>query len=77
MNNFVGNILQNKLYACCCFFYQIHAPKTDTHFPTAALLCYFRCHSCRNLSEVNCILHWMVLTLSTLQMGITLAIVVA
>jgi len=34
--------------------YQVHAPKTDTHIPTAALLCYSRC---RNLSEVICILH--------------------
>jgi len=42
MNNFVGNI----------FCYQVHAPKTDTHIPSASLLCYFRC---RNLSEVNCI----------------------
>ena len=22
------------------FCYQVHAPKTDTHIPTAALLCY-------------------------------------
>jgi len=39
------------------FCYQVHAPKTDAHIPTAALLCYFWCHWCRNLSEVNCILH--------------------
>ena len=37
------------------FCYQVHAPKTDTYIPTAALLCYLRCHWCRNLSEVNCI----------------------
>jgi len=30
----------------------------DAHIPTAALLCYLRCHWCQNLSEVNCILHW-------------------
>jgi len=77
MNNFVGNILRNKFDVCCYVCYQVHASKTDTHIPTAALLCYFRCHWCRNLSEVNCILHWIVLTLSTLQMGITLAVVVA
>ena len=59
------------------FCYQAHAPKTATHIPTAGLRCHFRCHWCRNLSEVNCILHWIVLTLSTLQMGITLAVVVA
>jgi len=27
----------------------------------------FRCHWCRNLAAVNCILHWIILTLSTLQ----------
>jgi len=37
------------------FCYQVHAPKTDTRIPTTPLLCYFRCHLCRNLSEVNCI----------------------
>jgi len=37
------------------FCYQVHPPKTDTHIPTAALLCYFRCNWCRNLSAVNCI----------------------
>ena len=42
--------------------YQVHA---DTHL-FAALLCYFRCHWCRNLAVVNCILHWIVLTPSTL-----------
>jgi len=36
----------------CCD--QVHAPKTDTHIPTAALLCYFRRHWGRNLSELNC-----------------------
>jgi len=41
-----------------------------------ALLCYFRCYCCRNLAVVNGILHWMVLALSTLQMCITLVIVV-
>jgi len=63
MNNFVGNILQNKFYACC---YVLLSGARPIHIPTAALLCYFRCHWCRNLSEVNCILHWIVLTLSTL-----------
>jgi len=59
------------------FRFQVHAPKTDIHIFTAALLCYSRCHWYRNLCEVNCTLHWIVLTLSTLQMGITLTIVVA
>jgi len=48
----------------------------DAHL-SAALLCYFRCHWCRNLAAVNCILHWIILSLSTLQMGITLVTVVA
>ena len=60
------------------FCYQVHASKTDTqHIPSASLLCHFRCHWCRNLSDVNCILHWIVLTLSTLQMGFTLSTAVA
>ena len=40
----------------CCD--QVHDPKTDEHIPTAALLCYLRCHWCQNLSEVNFTLHW-------------------
>jgi len=35
--------------------YQVHA---YAHL-FAALLCYFRCHWCRNLAAVNCILHWI------------------
>jgi len=58
----------------CC--YQAHAPKTDAHIPTAALLCYLRCHWCQNLSAVIAYCA-EVLTLSTLQMDITLTIVVA
>ena len=56
--------------------YQAHALNADAHL-SAALLCYFWWNRCRNLAAVNCILHWIVLTLSTLQMGITLVIVVA
>jgi len=35
-------------------------------------LCHpvLRCNWYRNLAAVNCILHWIVLILSTLQMGI-------
>jgi len=51
--------------------YQVHAINADVHL-SAALLCHFRCNWCRNLAAVNCILHWIVLTLSTLRMGITL-----
>jgi len=57
--------------------YQVHAAKTNTHIPSASLLCYFRCKWCRNPSDVYCILHWIVLTLSMLRMGIALAIVLA
>jgi len=77
MNDFVGNILQNKFYACCyILLYQVRVLNADAHLP-AALLCYFRCRWCRNLAAVNCILHWLFLTLSTLKMGITLVIIVA
>ena len=57
-------------------YYQVHVPSADAQL-SAALLCYFRCHWCRNPTVVNCTLHWIILTLSTLQMGITLVIVVA
>jgi len=57
MNDFVGNILQNKSYACCYISLSVHALNADTHL-SAALLCYvFRCNWCRNLAAVNCILH--------------------
>jgi len=46
MNKFVGNILRNKLYACCYVLLSGTRPKTDTRIPTATLLCYFRCHWC-------------------------------
>ena len=56
------------------FCYLVHALNGDAHLP-AALLCYFRCNWCRNLAAVNCVLHWIVFTLSTLQVGITLVTV--
>ena len=43
--------------------YQVHA---DAQL-YAALLCYLWCSWCRNLAAVNWILHWIVLTLSTLH----------
>ena len=52
-------------------YYQIHARNADAHL-SAAVLCYFRCYWCRNLAAVNCILHWIILTLSMLQMNITI-----
>ena len=54
-------------------YYQVYAQNAIS----APLLCYFRCNWCRNLAAVNCILHWIILTLSMLQMGITLVTVVA
>jgi len=39
MNDFVGNILQNKFYACVTCCYHIHALNADAHL-SAALLWY-------------------------------------
>jgi len=39
MNDFVGNILQNKFYACCYILLSGTCPNPDTHL-FAALLCY-------------------------------------
>jgi len=76
-NDFAGKILQIKCYArCYILLYQVHAPKADARL-SAALLCYFRCSLCWNLAAVSCILHWIAITLSTMQMGITLIIVFA
>jgi len=58
-------------------YYQVNALKPMHTFLSAALLRYSKCHWCRNLAAVNCILQWIILTLSTLQMGIRLVIVVA
>ena len=66
MNDFVGNILQISFTPTVASCYQVHPLNADAHL-SAALLCYFRCHWCRNLAAVNCILHWIVLTLSTLH----------
>jgi len=50
-------------------WYQVLVLNADAHIPiSAARLCYFRCHWCRNITVVNCIVHWIVLTLSTLEM---------
>jgi len=56
--------------------YQVHTLNADAHLSTA-LLCYLRWNRCRNLAAVNCIMHWILLTIFTLQIGITLAKVVA
>jgi len=75
MNNFVGNIPQNKFHPCCYILLSGTRPKSQCRLHlSAALLRYFKCNWCRNLAVVHCILHWIVLTLSTLQMDITLVI---
>jgi len=75
MNDFVGNILYIYIgfTPAATSWNQVDALHADAHLSTA-LLCYFRCNWCRNLAAVNCILPWIVLTLSTLQIGITLVI---
>jgi len=76
MNDFVGNILQNKFYSCCCILLSGTRHKRRwTSICGAALRLW--CNWCRNLAAVNCIVHWIGLTPSTLQMGITLVMVVA
>jgi len=61
MNDFVGNILQNKFYAYC----YILLSGTRRRIPICGAAMLLRCNWCRNLAAVNCILHWVVLTLST------------
>jgi len=63
MNDFFGNILQNKLYAYC---YTLLS-RTSRSTPICGAAMLLRCNWCRNLDDVNCILHWIVLTLSTLH----------
>jgi len=73
----LGIFCKLSFTAAVTFCYQVHAPKTETHIRTAALLCYISFYWCRNLFEVNCVLDWIVLTLCVLHMGIALVIVVA
>jgi len=75
MNNFVGNIPQNKFNPCSYILLSGTRPKCRCRLHlSAALLRYFKCNWCRNLAALHCILHWIVLTLPTLQMDITLII---
>jgi len=61
MNDFVGNILQNKFYACHYILLSGTRPKRRcTPICGAAML--LRCNWCRNLTAVNCILQWTILT---------------
>jgi len=65
MKDFVGNILQKKFYGCC--YILLSSTRRCTPICGAAML--LRCYWCRNLVAVDCILHWIVLTLSTLHTG--------
>jgi len=54
MNDFVGDILQNKFYAYCYILLSGTRPKRRcTAICGAAML--LRCNWCRNLAAVNCI----------------------
>jgi len=63
MNDFVGNIQLNTFYACC--YILLSGTRRCTPICGAAML--LRCNWCRNLTAVNCRLHWIVFTLSTLH----------
>jgi len=63
MNDFVGNILQNKFYAYCYILFS--CTRRGTPICGAAML--LRCKWGRNLAALNFILHWIVLNLSTLH----------
>jgi len=63
MNDFVGNILQKRFNAYC----YILLSRTRRCTPSCSAAVLLRCNWCRNLAAVNCILHWIVITLSTLH----------
>jgi len=54
MNDFVGNILQNKFYAYG-YIILLSGTRRCTSICDAAML--LRCNWCRNLAAVNWILH--------------------
>jgi len=58
MNDFFGNILQNKFYAYCYILLSGTRPERRcTPICGAAML--LRCNWCWNLAVVNGILHWI------------------
>jgi len=58
MNNFVGNILQNKFYTCCYILLSgTRAKRRSTPICGAAMP--LRCNWCRNLAAFNSIPHWI------------------
>jgi len=66
MNDLVGNLLQNTFYSCCYILLsRTHPKRRCTPICGAAIL--LRCNWYWNLAAVNCILHWIVLTLFTLH----------
>jgi len=52
MNIFLGNILQNKFYACCYILLSGTRPKRRCT-PISTLLCYFRCHWCKGVRKAG------------------------
>ena len=76
MNDFVGNILQSKFYACCLILLSGTRPKCRYAHISAVWLCYFSYYSCRNLAVVNCKVYRIILTIWTLQIIIALVMVV-
>jgi len=55
MNDFLGNILQNKFYAC----YYVLLSRTRRFTPICGAAMLLTCNRCRSLAAVNCILHWI------------------
>jgi len=71
-NDLVGNILQNKFCACCYTLLRGTSLKTIGHTP----ICGAAMLLCGQLvpKPYCCLLHWIVLTLPTLHLGITLVL---
>jgi len=55
MNDFVGNILQNKFYA----YRYILLSGTLRCTPVCGVAMLLRCNWYRNLAAVDCTLHWI------------------
>jgi len=60
MNNFVGNIPQNKFHPCCYILLSGTRPECRRRLHlSASLLRFLWCNWCPNLAAVHCILHWI------------------
>jgi len=55
MNDFAGNILQNKFYAYCYILFSCARRCTPICGAAMLLSCKLR----RNLAALNCTLHWI------------------